>query len=463
MTVSEPSSERSSIASMFAVLFSARHDPAARILNVDLLAVLLAALLPWSTSGVAIVAVVWLVALIPTLDLRAFARSLKRPISALPIALFAAAVVGTLWSDAEWSARLYAVGPTVKLLMLPLLFYHFERSTRGMWIFTAFLVSCTLLMTVSWIVAFDPALTLKPEGDAERGIFVKNYIDQSQEFALCAVALAYPIVSLLREKRIRLAVLLIAVSLSFIVNIALVIVSRTALVTMPIMLAVFAALHLKWRSNAVILCMAILLAGLAWLASPPLRWTATTFERDYQIYEELDQPTSIGTRLEFWRKSLRFFAEAPIIGHGTGSTRGLFEQAATGPKIRAAGQVIGNPHNQTLNVAVQWGAAGVVVLYAMWLFQLLLFRGDGLVAWIGLLVVVQNAFTSLFNSHLFDFHEGWMYVLGVGIAGGMAPRARSDEAAPASFRQAVSAGMPAPDELSAASERCGNPDCWPAK
>jgi hypothetical protein len=41
------------------------------------------------------------------------------------------------------------------------------------------------------------------------------------------------------------------------------------------------------------------------------------------------------------------------------------------------------------------------------------------VAWIGLLVVVQNIFTSLFNSHLFDFHEGWMYVLGVGVAGGM--------------------------------------------
>jgi hypothetical protein len=27
--------------------------------------------------------------------------------------------------------------------------------------------------------------------------------------------------------------------------------------------------------------------------------------------------------------------------------------------------------------------------------------------------------TSVFNSHLFDFHAGWMYVLGVGVAGGM--------------------------------------------
>ena len=59
------------------------------------------------------------------------------------------------------------------------------------------------------------------------------------------------------------------------------------------------------------------------------------------------------------------------------------------------------------------------------LSHLLLFRGDGLVNWIGLLVVVQNIFTSLFNSHIFDFHEGWMYVLGVGVAGGMVLKARA--------------------------------------
>jgi O-antigen ligase len=38
------------------------------------------------------------------------------------------------------------------------------------------------------------------------------------------------------------------------------------------------------------------------------------------------------------------------------------------------------------------------------------------------LVVVQNIFTWLLNSHLFDFSEGWLYVLGVGIAAGMTLR-----------------------------------------
>ena len=61
-------------------------------------------------------------------------------------------------------------------------------------------------------------------------------------------------------------------------------------------------------------------------------------------------------------------------------------------------------------------------------FYLLLFRGDDLASWIGLLVVVQNVVSSLFNSHLFDFHEGWMYVIGVGVAGGMVIRAQQAEA-----------------------------------
>jgi hypothetical protein len=74
---------------------------------------------------------------------------------------------------------------------------------------------------------------------------------------------------------------------------------------------------------------------------------------------------------------------------------------------------------------VQWGVLGVVLLYAMWLTHLVLFRGEGLVAWIGLLVVVQNVFTSLFNSHLFDFTEGWIYVVGVGVAAGMTLAARA--------------------------------------
>src|SRR5437868_4773643 len=106
------------------------RDPVTWQKAADFVAVLIALALPWSTSLVGIFATVWLIAVLPTLDFRRFAELLKRPICALPVALFALAAVGTLWSDASWSARLYAVGPATKLLMLPLLFYHFRHSTR---------------------------------------------------------------------------------------------------------------------------------------------------------------------------------------------------------------------------------------------------------------------------------------------------------------------------------------------
>ncbi len=412
--------------SVLALLWRRWRDPTAWATTADIFVILIAVSLPWSTSLVAIFAAALLVAMCPFLDVGAFLQSLKRPICALPIALFALAVVGTLWSDAPWGARLYAIGPTAKLLVLPVLFYHFERSARGAQVLTAFLASCVLLLAMSWLVAFDPRLALK--SGAAYGVPVKNYIDQSQEFALCAVALAYPIATLLRARRILPAALLIALSLGFVVNMMFVIVSRTALVTMPIMLAVFALLHLKWRDIVIILCVATVFGGLAWATSSQLRRTAETVVSDYQLYKERNIPTSIGLRLEFWQKSLRFFSGAPIFGHGTGSIRGLFEEAAV-DQFGAAAEVVGNPHNQTLNVAIQWGLIGIAVLYAMWLLHLLLFRGDGLAAWIGLLVVVQNIFTSLFNSHLFDFHEGWMYVLGVGVAGGIVLKTGSRESA----------------------------------
>jgi O-antigen ligase len=288
------------------------------------------------------------------------------------------------------------------------------------------------LMVGSWLVAFDPDLSLKsylsrgPFAPAS-GIVVKNYIDQSQEFALCAVALAHPILTFLQTDKIRLAALFAAVALSLLANMMFVVISRTALVTMPIMLAVFALLHLKLRTVIAALCVTTLLAVLVWNVSPSLRATVSKFITDYQDTAIKNNESGMGSRLLYWQKSLHFIAEAPVIGHGTGSTRGLFEQAAIG-QIGARAMIVANPHNQTLNIAVQWGAIGVVLLYAMWLAHLLLFRGDGLANWIGLLVVVQNIFTSLFNSHLFDFHEGWMYVVGVGVAGGMVLGAKRNDA-----------------------------------
>ena len=104
----------SAASSPIAKALSAWRDPAAWMKVADIVAVLLALSLPWSTSLVGIFGVVLLITVVPTLELKGFLESLKRPISALPIALFVLALGGTLWSDAAWGARFYAVGPAAK-------------------------------------------------------------------------------------------------------------------------------------------------------------------------------------------------------------------------------------------------------------------------------------------------------------------------------------------------------------
>ena len=42
--------------------------------------------------------------------------------------------------------------------------------------------------------------------------------------------------------------------------------------------------------------------------------------------------------------------------------------------------------------------------------------------------MTYNVVSSLFNSHLFDFGEGWLYVFGVGLTGGMMLRAADPQA-----------------------------------
>lgn len=385
-----------------------------------MLAALIAASLPWSTTAPSIFAGVWLLAVTPTIVWRDYARQLARPAYALPFAFLLLALAGTLWSDGDWADRLHAVKPMAKLVLIPPLLYQFRHSERGMWVPTAFLASCALLAVFSWIVLLHPAWKLT--ATASDGVPVKNYIDQSQEFTLCAFALALPALGFWRKRQIAALIGCVALILLFLTDMVFVAAARTSLVCIAVLLVLFAWRHLSRRATLVLLAGTMAASALAWATSSYLRQRVTDIAVEYRHGHEDLNHASTAQRLTYWRKAANAFAEAPLFGHGTGSIKHQFERAAIGQSGLEA-EIVSNPHNQTLHVAVQWGLLGVALLYAMWFTHLRLFTGEGLAAWIGLVVVVQNIASSIFNSHLADFHEGWIYVLGVGVAGGMALRA----------------------------------------
>jgi O-antigen ligase len=406
----------------------------------DWLAILVAVELPWSTSNTVILLFLALLAGIGARDFKGWRDAALTPAGGLPVALWALAVIGMLWADVPSAERIDGMSSLTKLLAIPLLLAHFRRSERGLWVLIAFVASSAMLLVLSWGLVLTPDLSWRGRDKFTPGIPVKDYIAQAQVFTLCALGLCEGAVLAWRKERPWLAAALLLLALAFLANVLYVAPSRTALVTIPILLMLFGVLRFGWKGAAGVLMLTAALALAAWQMSPTLRHRVTMLHEELRNFDPQGANTSTGERLEFWRKSIIFIADAPVFGHGTGSIRDQFRRAAVG-QTGIAAEVSANPHNQIFAVAIQLGLVGAALLLAMWIAHLLLFRGGGPWAAIGLIVVVQNVVSSLFNSHLFDFTQGWIYVWGVGVIGGMMLRA--DPAARASGDAKRDAGEPA--------------------
>ncbi|MEX0842485.1 MAG: O-antigen ligase family protein [Xanthobacteraceae bacterium] len=397
-----------------------KFDRARFVRSADWLAVAVAASLPWSTSATGVFLVIWLLALLPTLQLDALRRELTTLAGGLPVILVALAALGMLWSEVSWIAAFGGLKPFAKFLVIPLLFVQFRKSDRGLIVLGAFFASCVVLLAFSLAHAMWPELV----ESKSYGVPVKDYIAQSGEFVLCAFAAAYMAFDFFRAGRRKAAIAWLLLSSVFLFDVLYVVSGRTAFVTIPVLLMMFGVRQFSWKGAIGVLAVGIVSGAIVWMSSPYLRERVTNLAYEVEAYQVNKDFTSAGLRLDFWKKSLGFIAEAPMTGHGTGSIRHMFEKAAVGQEGLWA-LPFDNPHNQVLAVGIQLGFLGISLLLAMWLSHLLLFHQPGLIAWIGTLVVVQNIVSSLFNSHLFDFTQGWLYVFGVGVAGGVILRGRA--------------------------------------
>lgn len=391
----------------------------------DWLAVGVAASLPWSVSVSQILTVLWLVALVPTLDIPLVRRTLREPAAALPVALWLLALVGMLWADASWHDRFWGLDGFHKLLVIPLLLAQFRRSERGIYVVYGFFFSCIAMLFASsglrvlwtwWSVTVPGKLP---------GLLVRDYIAQSSEFLICAIVL-FGLAAERWRANAKLAAAAVLLALIFLGNIFYVAPGRTALAILPLLLVLFGFRYFGWKGVLAAIVAAGVLAAAAWAASPLLRARMIASIEETEAYQTKNTVSSTGIRLELWKKSLAMMADAPIIGHGTGSIPEQFRRRAIGEGVSGLPSV--NPHNQIFAVGIQVGALGIVLLLMMWVAHLGLFCGNGVIAWAGIVMVVQNFASAPVNSHLFDSFHGWLYVFGLGVLGGIALRERDRQA-----------------------------------
>jgi O-antigen ligase len=387
----------------------------------DGLAMATVASLPWSTSAASIFIVLWLLALLPTLDVKAVSPDVLTAAGGIPVLLWLLGIAGLMWAaDVSWRERLGGIESFHRLLVVPLAFAQFRRSEQGIAVAIVFLLSESVLLAFSFVhyALWD----FRPfHFGYFAGVPVKHLISQSAMFEVCCFGLLGLVAAEWEAGRRRQALGLLVLAAAFLLHILYIATARTALVGLPVLAILFGFRYFGWKGVLVALATGVLIAAISWASSPYLRWRVDRAVEEVQIYLTTGKPTSSGVRLEWWRKAAGFIEQAPILGHGTGSINEMYRRSQTHDDS-AASIKAENPHQQLLAVAIQLGLVGAAVLIAMWAAHVALFWIPGPVGWAGLVVVVQQLVGSLFNSSLFDFTEGWLYVLGVGVLGGIVRR-----------------------------------------
>lgn len=385
--------------------------------SADVAARCIIASLPWSTSGTSLFLAIWLLLVLPQTDWRRLLQEASRSPSVFAIILFLLTTLSVLWSGGAAQEKLNGVVAVAKLAVIPVLIVHISRRSHlAHEALRIFLVSTTALLVLSWISLMISIPRTALLSMLTPGVPVKDWISQTNFFLIAAFAAAHLACdACARNHHIRVAGYAGLVA-AFIANLMFIHPSRTGLLIIPVLVLLFMVQRIGVRRGALIgLATSIMACLLLWQTSERIRERVESAITEVHRYSTNGEATSAGYRLEWYRQTSGLVAYSPFIGYGAGGVRAAMESMVKAGTLDEK-FVTTNPHNQALLTAMQTGLIGVGLLVAMWLAHAIALAGSSLAARIGLAIVIQNIAGGFFNSHLADFTQGWMYVMGVGIA-----------------------------------------------
>ncbi len=94
------------------------------------------------------------------------------------------------------------------------------------------------------------------------------------------------------------------------------------------LLVLFAVRYFKPKASLGFLIFATATVFLLGLASPYVRFRVQWIAHEANLRAHTNLATSDGQRMAYWSTSMRSIEQAPVFGHGTGSTKPLFEKEA---------------------------------------------------------------------------------------------------------------------------------------
>lgn len=401
-----------------------RNLPERLLISRQIAAVATAAMLPVSTSGQAIALSIFVVLALLTVKREEWLATMVTPAAAIPVGLYVLIVIGMLWSPTPFAPG-GGVGHYAKLLLIPVAMACAFTPRQGLQIGYGFLAGCLVILVLSFLSFF--ILLPPPFRHAMDGVPLKDNAVQSGSFALCAFALALGGVNAWVGGNRRRAAAMLILALVFLADIFMIYISKTGVLMTAALVGLFVVQAGGWRRSLLIATPIVLVAAIALWSSGPAQRRLAQIATDIHAVDSgnasSEATISTASRLDFWSKAVEFIEQAPLFGHGTGSTKSLYQSLeATRPS--PYGEAVPDPHNQFFAIAIQVGLVGGAILLAMWGVHFSMFLGGSFACAMGQAVVMQNFIGSLFNSHLSTVTQGMLYCLAVGLLGGIVQRAR---------------------------------------
>ena len=392
-------------------------------------AIATAFMIPVSTSGQAIAVSIFVLLVALTVKREEWLVTFATPAAAVPVSLYLLLLIGMSWSPTPFAPG-GGIGHYAKLLLIPVAMAPVFTPRQALQIGHGFLAGCLVVLVLSFLSFFIP---LPPPfhsamvNRAMAGVPLKDNAVQSGCFALCAFALALGGVSVWVGGNRRRAAAMIILALVFLADIFMIYISKTGVLMTAALIGLFVVHAEGWRRSLLIAAPIALVVAIALWSSVPAQRRLAEIATDIHAVDgdkaSSEATLSTASRLDFWSKAVEFIKEAPLFGHGTGSTKSLYQSLeATRPS--PYGEAVPDPHNQFFAIAIQVGLVGGVILLVMWAVHFSMFIGRSFASAIGQAVVIQNFIGSLFNSHLSTVTQGMLYCLAVGLLGGIVQRAR---------------------------------------
>lgn len=231
----------------------------------------------------------------------------------------------------------------------------------------AFGIATAIFLLLSWLQFFGlvPLAQFALENESMRYTVTGDYTQRGVGFMILAALAAAFAPTAPTPGRRRALWALAALAL---LNVAVVLQSRTTyLIAAPLLLyggwRLLRARRHGWRGVALAL-LALALVGAALGFSPRMQQRLAASQGEIARYAGQGEPTSMGVRLELWKRSAPIIEAAPWFGHGLGQWRLEYRRQASDAGLDA-GFLMGHPHQEALLILSEEGMVGLAVFAAL--------------------------------------------------------------------------------------------------